>query len=309
MENDFQQNIEAPTFSIFIRFLAIIVAVVIGALIGSACLLGLAILGGAEINTQEDIFNSLSDPNLRPYLKAGIGINHFFTFSFSALLFALWINRGRWLSYFWTKKTDFILLILFTFLLFCAYPMIGAAAMLLEYIPLPEWANSMDESSIDALMKVLKMNNIFDLFVNLLVIAVLPAIGEELLFRGVIQRELHKTIKNPHIAILIAAIIFSAVHLQVQGFLPKMIIGLILGYAYYFTKSLWIPIILHFLNNGVNTVVLYFSADALENMDLEEATEPSLAYIVVGVIISSFLCYLIIKSIRERLSDLKIQNE
>jgi len=73
------------------------------------------------------------------------------------------------------------------------------------------------------------MNSVADLLINLLIIAVLPAIGEELLFRGVIQRELVKVMDNPHIAILLASIIFSAVHMQIQGFLPKLIIGLILG--------------------------------------------------------------------------------
>ena len=156
----------------------------------------------------------------------------------------------------------------------------------------------MDEGSIEALMKMLQMDSIGDLLVNLFIVALLPAVGEELLFRGIIQKQLVARIKNHHVAIIIASIIFSGVHLQIQGFLPKFFIGLILGYAYYWTKSIWYPMILHFINNGMQTLILYFVGDQMETME-EEAINPEISHLVIGVVFSCFLCFLIITMIRK----------
>lgn len=94
-----------------------------------------------------------------------------------------------------------------------------------------------------------------DLFVNMIIIAVLPAIGEELLFRGALQNFLRMCFRNHHAAIWISAFIFSAVHGQFYGFLSRFVLGAALGYTYFYSRSIWVPIIMHFINNAL--VVMY----------------------------------------------------
>ncbi|MEE9438071.1 MAG: CPBP family intramembrane glutamic endopeptidase [Saprospiraceae bacterium] len=282
--------------SFFVKLIGFIIAIFIGLFLGTIALIGSGLLGGMELEYISDIMNQMSNLSLRPYLKAGIGLNHFFTFTFSALLFAYWLNGDKWKDYFQLTPIKIDVALKYLLLLLFAYPAIISSAMLLEGLDLPEWANNMDTQSMETLQQVLAMDGIGDLFVNILIIAVLPAIGEELLFRGVIQNELVKKITNPHVAIGITAFIFSAIHLQVLGFIPKFILGLILGYSYYWTKSIWYPILLHFFNNGLQTVLLYFSGDQL---DLESAdlNNPNYLHIMFGIIISILMCHLVIKNI------------
>lgn len=292
--------------SLGVKTLALVAIIVGCAMFGSALLLGLAYLGGMDLSEGMDVFNAVTNTALRPYIKGGIGLNHLAMFALSALIFAYWIKKAEWRSYFDTLSVDFDLLFKFVIVLFLAYPLIGVSALALEQIDLPEWMDSMDEESIDSLMKMLQMDGIGDLIVNLIIIAIIPAIGEELLFRGVIQRELVKKMKNPHIAIFLASAIFSGFHMQIQGFLPKLIIGLVLGYAYYWTKSIWYPMFIHFANNGLQTVLLFFMGDKLDATQ-ETAEKPEILYLIIGVIISCFLCYRLAKHIKTQIDEKNIE--
>jgi len=300
------EKISTKEPSLGIKILVLIVIMVGCGLFGSVLLIGLAFLGGMDMNAGMDVFNAVADLELRPYIKAGIGLNHLTLFSLSAVLFAYWLRRGEWKSYFYTLDLDIDLLFKFVIVLFLAYPLIGISTLALEQIDLPQWMDSMDEESIDSLMKMLQMDGVGDLIINLVIIALLPAIGEELLFRGVIQRELVNKINNPHLAIFLASAIFSGFHLQIQGFLPKLIIGLVLGYSYYWTKSIWYPMVIHFVNNGLQTVVLFFAGDKLEATQ-ETAETPNIFFLVFVVSISCFLCYFLAKHIKEQFDEKNIK--
>jgi len=288
--------------------LLVLIGILVGcAFVGTFLLLAMAMAGGMDIQSGFDIFGAIGDEGMKPFIKTGIGLNHFVMFTISAIAFAYFIKSRAWMSYFDWKEVDSDLLLKFVLLLFLSYPLIGLSAMAFEGIDLPEWMDSMDEESIESLMAMLQMDGYLDLFVNIIIIALLPAIGEELLFRGVIQKELTKVISNPHVAILIASIIFSGFHIQIQGFLPKLIIGLILGYAYYWTKSIWYPMALHFINNGLQTLILFFAGDAIEGAQ-EEAVKPEMSILIIVVGISCFLCYLLVNKIRDHISQPKIEN-
>ena len=108
--------------------------------------------------------------------------------------------------------------------------------------------------------------------------------SEELLFRGVIQKGLQEFFKPSWIAIIVSSIIFSAVHLQPVAFLPKMVIGLLLGYAYWISRNLWYSIALHTLNNAVPLIVLYYSGiDASELPQDNSANQISWLSILVSI--------------------------
>ena len=295
---------EISTKPLWKKLLAFFIIVGVCLIIGNVVLVVLALAGGLSITEGLDIFSAVSNPELKPYIKTGIGLNHLIMFTGSAILFAYWLKRNEWKDYFGHGKVDIGLVVSFVLLLFCAYPLIGLSATVFEGV---EWANQMDESSIDALMKMLQMDSFFDLIVNLIIVALLPAIGEELLFRGVIQKELVSKIKNHHIAIILASIVFSGIHLQIQGFLPKFIIGMIMGYAYYWTKSIWYPMIIHFVNNGLQTIILFFVGDQIDSLE-EKTNQPEKLYLVIGVAISCFLCYLLVQNIGKQIEEKQTEN-
>lgn len=104
----------------------------------------------------------------------------------------------------------------------------------------------------------LKVSDLVGLFTNLLVIALLAAFAEELIFRGIVQKLLMERIKNIHLAIWVGAFIFSAFHLQFFSMLPRICLGAALGYSYYWSRSIWVPMFLHFMNNAFIVLSAYF---------------------------------------------------
>jgi membrane protease YdiL (CAAX protease family) len=120
------------------------------------------------------------------------------------------------------------------------------------------------------MMTLVKADHIVALLVNLFMIALIPAVGEELVFRGLIQRHLTDLFRNAHVAIVVAAVIFSLVHFQIYSFLPRFFLGLILGYAFYYGKSIWYPVIAHLVNNTLGVLFYYFYMNELTGDSLEE---------------------------------------
>ena len=123
--------------------------------------------------------------------------------------------------------------------------------------PLEQWMKTSEENAKALTEQFLCATTFGGLIINLLLMAVLPAIAEELTFRGVLQNLF--TVSNLHIAIWCSAVLFSAVHLQFYGFLPRMLMGALFGYMLVWTGSLWVPILMHFTNNAM-AVILYFVA-------------------------------------------------
>ncbi|MEC5147883.1 type II CAAX endopeptidase family protein [Chitinophaga sp. 212800010-3] len=103
----------------------------------------------------------------------------------------------------------------------------------------------------------LKMPTITDLLINLVLIAIVPAIAEEFFFRGVLQRLLIKATRNVWIGVFIASVIFSAIHGDILGFMPRLLLGIGLGAIYVFSGNLWLAIYAHILVNGMQVLMLY----------------------------------------------------
>lgn len=117
---------------------------------------------------------------------------------------------------------------------------------------LDEWMRRMDEQNSELVKLMSRDSRIGILLINIFVMAMLPAVGEELMFRGTVQPFLQKWTKSPYWAIWITAFIFSAIHFQISGFIPRMLIGAYLGYLCYWSGSLWLPILAHFMHNSMS---------------------------------------------------------
>ena len=144
-----------------------------------------------------------------------------------------------------------------------------------------EIIKSLEETAAAATEKLLNTDTIGGLLVNLIVIALIPAVGEELTFRGVVQQGLTRRM-NPHVAILIASAIFSFIHFQFYGFLPRLFLGMVLGYMFYVSGSLWISMLMHFLNNGFAVVVYYLNNKGIIDVDVEHVGQTQSVWLLVA---------------------------
>lgn len=149
--------------------------------------------------------------------------------------------------------------------LFVSFPLIQLVIQLNMLLPLPEYLANMGQGQDWLVAEVLHMKTISEFFFVLIVAAVVPAFGEELLFRGLIQKQFQKIFTSPHAAIWVTAILFSAIHLQFAGFFPRMLLGAFLGYLYYWSGSIWLPILIHFLFNGLQVVATYLYPEMINN--------------------------------------------
>lgn len=128
---------------------------------------------------------------------------------------------------------------------------------------------NMEQDNENVLLKLLSMENLGQLIVNLFMVGLLPGIGEELLFRGVLQKMLGKLYKNPHLGILGAAMVFSFIHFQFYGFLPRMALGMLFGYLYYWSGNLLYPIIGHVIHNSAQVIMVYSLGSDFSEQDID----------------------------------------
>ena len=132
-----------------------------------------------------------------------------------------------------------------------------------------EWMRTLEDSAAAITERMLNVSTFGGLLLNLLIIALIPAVGEEMTFRGVLQQALTRRLKSPHVAIILSAAIFSFIHFQFYGFLPRMFLGVLLGYMFYITDSLWPCMLMHFLNNGTTVVLYYLNNKGIIHVDVE----------------------------------------
>jgi len=120
------------------------------------------------------------------------------------------------------------------------------------------WATNLEAQYKQALMAMTQMRSIEDLLFAILAIAVVPSIVEELYFRASLQKILTDWSGKPYVAIVLTAILFSAFHFSYFGFLSRMSLGIVLGLIYYFTKTIWLPILMHFINNAIGVGEVFY---------------------------------------------------
>lgn len=123
------------------------------------------------------------------------------------------------------------------------------------------------------------------LLAAIIVIAVIAGIGEELIFRGLLQRKLLLITHNPHIAIWLAAAIFSAIHFQFYGFLPRLLLGALFGYLYYWSGNIWVPIFGHMFNNGLAVIVMHLVHQKKISPEIEKLDTVPMPFIILSTVL------------------------
>ena len=132
------------------------------------------------------------------------------------------------------------------------------------------------------------------LLVNLLMIGVIAAVGEELIFRGLLQRLFFDMVKNAHVAIFLTAILFSAFHFQFFSFLPRFMLGVLLGYLMLYGRSIWYPILAHFVNNAMGVIYYYFNSRGSADDMLEEIGTSTMMPMAALISLLSFVFFAVL---------------
>ncbi len=170
-----------------------------------------------------------------------------------------------------------------------------------EYLSgLEAWMKEQEATAARLTELFLNVKGIPALLINILLIAIMPALGEELVFRGVLLRLFRGWFRNAHFAVIVSAFIFSAIHLQFYGFLPRFVMGLFLGYLYVFSGNIWLPIAAHFVNNLVATIAAYLMFNGYTNTSAEEFGHSTSPVLILASAIGSFLIVFLIHRMYQR---------
>jgi membrane protease YdiL (CAAX protease family) len=232
---------------------------------------------GFNALSETDILSHLNNPDIVDALKIIQGFSATGLFILPPLI-AGWLFSRRPTDYLavrlFPKSAAIVLLLL---IIIAGTPVINYAFYINQKLSLPpffagieQWMKSSEEQNAALTEALLNVSSYAGLLINLFIIALLPAIGEELLFRGILQKFFIAAFNNIHAGIFVTAIFFSAFHMQFYGFLPRFLLGLILGYSVVWSKSLWLPIAGHFINNAA-AVIFEFIAKQ-NNMPFNQDT-------------------------------------
>lgn len=222
-----------------------------------------------------------------------MSINQLLGFLLPALVF-VWLLPQPVVTFFHFKKIEpasdlfsLVFLALGTLLL-----VLGLAEMI-QHIPMGRIADDLQAQRKNLESSALQMNSAFEVILRLLVMAALPAICEEIFFRGVLQRMFHSFFKKPVLSVLATALVFALFHASWYNYVPITVAGFILGCIYFYTGNIWYNIILHFLVNGTQILIAFFQADtaAESSFPLTFAS----GFVVSGLIV----CFAAIKQLRK----------
>lgn len=217
------------------------------------------------------------------------------------IVIARLFSKNTWEFLGFSRSPRFVSVATAIVLIFVALPFIDFLSHINQSIPFPdslksieEWLINREESARDITYSMLNASNISQLLVNIVMVGVLPAIGEELVFRGILQRLFADWTRNVHWGIIISAILFSAMHIQFFGFIPRLALGILFGYLLFWSGSIWLPILSHFVNN-TSAVIYYYYVDNHTNisptsygsLDIPEIT------VIFSVILTGLCCFVI----------------
>jgi membrane protease YdiL (CAAX protease family) len=178
------------------------------------------------------------------------------------LNYILFYSEERFLTGKVVSRPYIILIIIV--LLIVSIPLISKLIEWNTAIRFPSWAKElestvkqMEDERNDLTIRMLNNSQIQQLLFNIFMIAVVPALGEEFIFRGILQQLLAKWTRHIHLSIFISAMLFSAIHFQFYGFIPRLLLGMLFGYLFYWSGNIWLAVWAHFINNAFAVILLF----------------------------------------------------
>ncbi len=235
------------------------------------------------------LMNPTAYPEQRTMFLSYQGMSSLGGFIIAPLIFYYTLIKGNLRKDFFSFPKDILAIILFTVIIVFSFMIVNT--VFIEWnanIKLPDtftgierWAKGL-EDQMQVLTEFLTDFESTGYFIlAVIVIAIIPGIGEELLFRGFLQNLLKRIFKNNHAAIWVAAILFSAIHFQFYGFIPRMLLGALFGYLYMWSGKLIVPVVAHIFNNGVSLFALYIYQKDLIDIDVESTEALPTVYVLI----------------------------
>lgn len=265
---------------------------------GIGFLFALPFYEGSLLDFQTDFANPFEHPSLKTpiYIIQGMAT---LTGTIVVPLLYLFVAEKKRFNIFFEKQVGLVPILL-SGVIVVAF--MGVNSIVIDWnanINFPEflsgfesWAKETEELAAKTTEYLTSFEGIPQFLLAFIVIAILPAVGEELLFRGVLQNGFHGITKNIHIAIWISAILFSTIHMQFYGFVPRMLLGALFGYLYFWSGNLFIPMFAHLVNNGLTLILFYLHDIGVIETDLTN-TEPAPLYAagIFAIITAALLHY------------------
>lgn len=266
-------NSQKPTIQLLVSLMAILFISLV--LVGIAMLLGRVIFGIGinEIDTGMGAINSTQ----RAYIKFIQAMQHLGIFMAPAL-FVAYLMTGNMAGYLKINiLPGWLQAFLVIFLALILIPVISDLGIWNSKLSLPpflsgleEWMKVKEEEAGIITKWLIYSGTTGGLIVNVLIIAVIPAIGEEFLFRGLFQNIFTQIFRSPHAGIVFTALLFSAFHLQFYGLIPRMALGIVYGYLFFWSKTLWLPVLAHLINNLVPVIIAHFVGWEKMNTEIQD---------------------------------------
>lgn len=265
-------------------------------------------LFGVNLFTDPAVIDNLGDPKTIPILKFVQVVSQLSTMVFPAIVAAILfsLKPGEFLHT--SKKPSGVSLFLVILSIACSGPLINFLIEVNGHMVLPEFLSGMEEWMKDYELKAQKLTEVFladtspqQFLVNFLMIAVLPAVGEEFLFRGVFQKLFAEITKRKILAVFITGAFFSAIHLQFYGFLPRFLLGVYFGLLLVWSKSIWLPVAAHFTNNFLSLVftALHKTNSLGFNPDTIGTKKEDAAWVIVSIVVVIVCAWIVYKREKE----------
>ncbi|SFG64020.1 CPBP family intramembrane glutamic endopeptidase [Pontibacter chinhatensis] len=226
------------------------------------------------------------------------GVLQFFAFIVAPafLLLSLNYRLGDYLN--WKMPSPWLLVLLSGILIIAIMPANSVIIQWNAHMNFPdfmrafeEWARQQEEQLAELTKLITQFNSVPELLIGLVVFAAIPAVGEELVFRGIAQQQIHRWSGNIHVAIWVTGIIFAAIHVQFFGFLPRAILGALFGYLYFWSGRIIVPIVAHFANNGFTVFLLYLQQTRAIDTNIESTEAMPWYSIALSLLVSVGLLY------------------
>jgi membrane protease YdiL (CAAX protease family) len=244
-----------------------------------------------------DILNQENNPTAIALLKYFQVTQSFGLFIIPAILAGFFFEWNSW-RYLRadciSSRTLFFIVFL---LMFVSIPFINWLVTVNEMMKLPafltgleDWMKSAEEQAGKLTDTFLSGKSFGTFLFNIFMIGILPAVGEEFMFRGLLQRLLKDWLKNIHVAIFMTGFLFGAMHLQFYGLLPRMILGVMFGYLFYWSGSIWVPVFAHFINNSGAIVVSWLSNLGLISQKYQDFGSTSNIFFIILSLLMTMSC-------------------
>ena len=230
-----------------------------------------------------DLTNNL---NFSRYFQT---LSHIGLFIVPSVVFGILVGRRPFIYLKGKQKPWLVSLLISALIMLAALPLVNFLMEINLKLSLPhafsgieEWMRRAEEGAELVTKMFLGVSTWQALLFNIFMIAVIPAIGEEFIFRGILLKVLRQWFGSVHAAVWLSAFLFSAMHMQFFGFLPRLFLGLVLGYMFVWSGNIWVPVFAHFFNNAAAVIIYFLHYNERINIEIEKfGTGPDM-FLYVG---------------------------